>query len=223
MIKTITIILSLLCSQIVVGAERYVSGIPVPLRAEPDTSSRQILQMLSAGERVSLNNKSKNGFTLVTTASGTQGWIPGRYLTKRPSISSTAKTLPTKNSQQQMQMELENSRLKKRITSIQQEKNILESEIRKLKESSQRANQKVDTIRDASENALEMENQNHLLRDQVRVQKQKLEALQQENEALQDRKDRDWFMVGALVAFLALLTGFFLSRVRNSNIRRGSL
>ncbi|MBC8518950.1 MAG: TIGR04211 family SH3 domain-containing protein [Gammaproteobacteria bacterium] len=218
MIKIVTIIFTLLLSQMASGAERYLSGIPVPLRAEPDRSSR-LLQLLPAGEYVSLGNESKNGFTLITTNSGVRGWVTSRYLTKRSPLPATAKSSQIESNQKQMKIKLENSRLKTRITSIQQEKRILESEIQKLKESSHRANQEVDTIRDISESALEMENENHLLRDQVRVQKRDLEALQQENKALQDRKDRDWFLVGSMVSILALLIGFSISRMRGGNNR----
>ena len=198
------------------AAEWYIAGAPIPLRAEPDPSNRQILQLLSAGDSVTLSNKSRNGFSLVTTPSGGKGWIPSRYLTNKPlqpSLSSNP------SGKQQVQIELENSRLKSRISSIRQEKQILEAETQKLREQFRKANQELSAIRNASGNVLELENQHYLLKDQVRVQKRDLEALQQENEALQDRKDRDWFLVGALVAFLALLTGFFLSRMRNSNIR----
>ncbi len=201
------------------AAEWYVAGAPIPLRAEPDPSNRQILQLLSAGDRVTLNNKSRNGFSLVTTPSGGKGWIPSRYLTNKP-LQSPAST--PSSGKERVQIELENSRLKSQISSIRQERQILESETQKLREQFRKANQELSAIRSASGNVLELENQHHLLKDQVRVQKRDLEALQQENEALQDRKDRDWFLVGALVAFLALLTGFFLSRLRNGNIRNRS-
>ncbi len=198
------------------GAEWYVAGAPIPLRAEPDPSNRQILQLLSAGDPVTLSNKSRDGFSLVTTPSGSKGWIPSRYLTNKPLQPSTSAPFGGKA---RLQIELENSRLKSRISSIQQEKQILESETQKLRTQFRKANQELSAIRSASGNVLELENQNYLLKDQVRVQKRELEVLQQENEALQDRKDRDWFLVGALVAFLALVTGFFLSRVRSNNIR----
>lgn len=222
--RTPTIALALLLAAQLAGAvDSYISGIPIPLRAEPDPSNRKILQLLTAGEKVSLSNKNKNEFTLITTSSGTRGWIPSRYLTKTPPLTVAAEK--QSNGKRQVKVELENSRLKSTVASIKQEKQILEDEIQMLNESARKANQEVKAIRGASGNALELENQNYVLKDQVRIQKRNLEALQQENEALQDRKDRDWFLVGALVAFLALLTGFFLSRMRgrNSNIRRRSL
>ncbi len=227
--RTLLLILALLpITHGASAAERYISGIPIPLRAEPDSSNRQIIQLLSVGDSVSLNNSSKNGFSSVTTTAGKRGWIPSRYLSKTPPLTSTAGSQPVNgraaaDNQKQVQIKLENSRLKSRVASIKQEKQILESEIQKLKEVARKATQEVEAIRGVSGNALELENQNHVLRDQVRVQKRELDALQQENGALQDRKDRDWFLVGVLVTFLALLTGFLLSRVRSSNVRRGPL
>lgn len=196
------------------AAQRYVAGIPIPLRAEPDSANRKILQLLPVGEQVKLGKGKKNGFTQITTQSGISGWIPTRYLSEKSPI-----TAGEGSAQKQVQYELEINRLKSTISSMQQEKQIMEAESQQLKENIHRANLEVNTIRDVSSSALELEQQNEKLRNQLRSQQRELEILQQENLALQDRKGRDAFMVGALVVLFSLFSGFFLARLRSGGSR----
>ncbi len=196
------------------AAERYVAGIPIPLRAAPDATNRQILQLLPVGEQVKLGKEKKNGFSKIITHSGTEGWIPTRYLSEKSPV-----TTSKEGTQKQVQYELEINRLKSTISSMQQERQILETEAQKLKENIHRANLEVNTIRDVSSNALELEQQNEALHNQLRTQKRELEVLSQENAALQDRRERDWFMTGASVVLLSLFSGFFLARLRKGNHR----
>ncbi|MBT3196754.1 MAG: TIGR04211 family SH3 domain-containing protein, partial [Gammaproteobacteria bacterium] len=124
--------------------------------------------------------------------------------------------------QKQVKYELEINRLKGTISSIQQERQIIEAEVQKLKEHIRRANLEVTTIRGVSSNALELEKENTRLRGERRTEQRKLEVLQQENVALQDRKERNWFLMGALVVLFSLLSGFFLSRLRGGGKRNHS-
>lgn len=198
------------------AADRFVSGIPIPLRAEPDSANRKILQLLPVGTEVKISNKQQNGFRQATSPSGITGWIPSRYLSKESPF--PTKQIASKGAQR-VELELENSRLKGIINSLQQEKQILEAEAQELRERTNRATQEASTIRSASANALEIDGENHRLRERARTQKRDLEVLQQENEALQDRKERDWFLVGTLVVLLSLFSGFFLARLRGGSSR----
>ncbi len=211
------LILLLLTTSLAEAAERYVAGIPIPLRAEPDSANRKILQLLPVGEKVKLGKQKKNGFTEITTASGINGWIPTRYLSEKSPVAAGKG-----GAERQVQYELEINKLKSTISSMQQEKQIIEAESQKLKENIHRANLEVDTIRDVSSNALELEQQNAELRNRLRSQQRELEMLQQENAALQDRKGRDAFMVGALVVLFSLFSGFFLARLRSGGNRNSN-
>jgi len=212
---TITLLLTLSVTE-AEAANRFVSGIPIPLRAEPDSANRKILQLLPVGTEIKISNKQKNGFHQATSPSGTTGWIPTRYLSKESPF--PARDKPA-NGEKRVELELENSRLKGTINSLQQEKQLIEAEVQKLKEQTRRANQEATTIRNVSASALELDDENHHLREQARTQKRDLEVLQQENEALQDRKERDWFLVGTLVVLLSLFSGFFLARLRSGSSR----
>ncbi len=200
------------------AAERFVAGIPIPLRAEADSTNRKILQLLPVGEKVTIGEKRQNGFTQITTDSGITGWIPTRYLSETPPIAPGSSSA----AQKQVQYELEINRLKSTVSSMQQERQILEAETQKLKESIHRAYQEVDTIRDVSSSALELEQQNTNLQNQLRTQRRQLEVLEQENAALRDRKERDWFMVGTLVTTLSIFSGFYLARSRRAQQRNTS-
>lgn len=207
----------LLATSAAEAAERFVSGIPIPLRAEPDAANRKILQLLPVGESVKLGKEKRNSFTQVTTQSGISGWIPTRYLSEKSPVSGGRGS-----TEKRVQYELEINRLKSTISSMQQEKQIIEAESQKLKENIHRANLEVNTIRDVSSSALELEQQSAQLRNQLRTQRRELEILQQENLALQERKGRDSFMVGALVVLFSLFSGFFLARLRGGGSSRNS-
>lgn len=215
--STLLLTTLLLLPSLVVAAERFISGIPIPLRAEPDSANRKILQLLPVGESVKLGKEKKNGFSQVTTQSGINGWIPSRYLTDNSPIAAGKG-----GTQKQVQYELEINRLKSTISSMQQEKQIIEAETQKLKENIHRANLEADTIRDVSSSALALEQQNEQLHNQLRSQQHELELLQQENAALQDRKGRNFFMVGALVVLFSLFSGFFLARLRAGGNRNSN-
>lgn len=216
--RPLPLLLTLLLFSLATEAtERYVNGIPIPLRAEPDSANRKILQLLPVGEKVILGKGKENGFSQITTQSGINGWIPTRYLSDSSPLASG-----TEGVQKQVQYELEITRLKSTISSMQQEKQIMEAESQKLKENIRRANLEVNTIRDVSSSALELEQQNATLRNQLRSQQRELDILEQENAALQDRKGRDAFMVGALVVLFSLFSGFFLARLRNGASRNSN-
>ncbi|HIJ24486.1 MAG: TIGR04211 family SH3 domain-containing protein [Gammaproteobacteria bacterium] len=214
-IRLLSIFLLLLCSSLSQAAERYITGIPIPLRAEPDSANRQILQLLPVGEKVKLGKSQKNNFQRVTTQSGIQGWIPNRYLSETSPIVSADSGTPGAP-QKRVQYELEINRLNGIVSSMQQEKQIIESELQKLQEQVRRANIEVNTIRDVNASSIELENQNSLMRGALRTEKRKLAVLEQENVALQERKERDWFLLGALLVMVSLLSGFFLARVRST-------
>ncbi len=208
----------LLCTLLVHANERYVTGIPIPLRAEPDSTNRQILQLLPVGEQVTLGKEEKrNSFSQVVTQSGISGWIPTRYLSEQSPLSSGKES-----GQLQVKYELEINRLNNTISSMQQEKQIIEAEAQKLKENIQRANQEVNTIRDVSSSAIELEQQNQQLHNQVRSLKREQEILRQENLSLRDRKERDFFMLASLVVLFSLFSGFFLARLRSGGNRNSN-
>ncbi len=196
--------------------ERYVTGIPVPLSVKPERASRKNLQLIPAGDQVTLTSaKSRNGFVQIITASGITGWLPERYLSKQP-LHSFPSNQAKEMQQNRLQLELENSRLKKQLGSTKQEKSVLESELKEAAEHNRRQKQKLQSVRYANADALKTQTANHALRDRIRAQQRELEGFRQENNALKDRKERDWFLTGGGVAVIGILIGMLLSRSQST-------
>ncbi len=215
------ILLGLVTTSPLTAAERYITGIPIPLRAEPDPANRKILQLLPIGEAVIVEKEVQEGFARVTTHSGISGWIPTRYLSDTSPLVKGG----SGDTQKLVQCELEVTSQKNTIRSLQQERSLLETDMERLKTSMQRANKEASSIRDVSSEALGLQQQNETLQTQVQRQIREIEMLQQEITTLRQRKERDWFIVGALVALTMLVVGFLLARSRrgNNHDRRGTL
>ena len=72
----------------------------------------------------------------------------------------------------------------------------------------------LDHIRKTAASAIAIESENkRLANDRVRLETE-LQAEQQENISLKDRRDREWFVRGAAVVIIGILIGLILPKVR---------
>ncbi|MBT3348609.1 MAG: TIGR04211 family SH3 domain-containing protein [Thiotrichales bacterium] len=195
-------------------SSKYISGVPIPLRDKPDPKNSKIVQLLKVGETVTLTEKSEGMFSYITTKSNLSGWIPKRYLTSTSPFPE-AISAPEDNSGNRaldIKGALELERVKGENSAMQQEMRVLNAKIRDLIESSRLSVKEIEAIREISKDALKNKERDTKLQNKIRAQDRELKTLTQENIALQDRKDRDWFMSGSFVVIISLLTGFYLSK-----------
>ena len=179
---------------------RYVSDqMEITLRSGK-SSKNEILRLLPSGTALTvLENDKQTGYSRVRTSGGKEGWVLNRYLMNTPSARVRLAAVEKKLAQLQ-------SSLKEKI-SIEKERDQLNSQ-------NVRLNKQLAEIRRVSANAVKISEENETLRTASIEIQHKLQMLEQENDSLQDRSYRNWFMTGAAVVIVSMLFGIVLTRIR---------
>jgi SH3 domain protein len=190
---------------------RYVSdSLEITMRSGKG-NSYSITRMLDSGTPVEVLEVDKDeGYTRVRTKSGKEGWVLSRYLMKTPAardrLASAEKNLA--------EIELEKRKLETAMAALTEEKNKLAAELETLTGQNRKAGQELAEIKRTASSALAIDAENKDLKSRVVTLERDLQTVQQENEGLRDRSDRDWFMVGAGVVLLGILIGLIIPRIR---------
>ena len=195
---------------------RYITDqFEITLRTGASTQNT-IIKMLGSGAAVELLELDANsGYSRVRTADGVEGWVITRYLMEAPSA--RAQLAAARN---QVAAAKEQVRtFSQQIETLNREKSELETGKNQLQTELQAANQELARIRRTSSKAMEIDEERQQLKKYVRTLERDLQTMRTENEELKDRSARDWFMVGAGVLLLGILTGAILARMRSR--RRG--
>ena len=202
---------SLLVSEVWAQTTHYVSDqVEIPLRAGTSTRFR-IVRMLPSGTAVTLiSNDDDNGYAEVQTINGTQGWILSRYLLTEP---------VARDQLQQMQqnftpLQTENQQLRQQLQTLQDNINDLEANLLQSNKEGQRLNQDLTQIRKTAANAIAIDERNQSLEQQMVELERELQIVQQENRALSDNSNQNWFIRGAGVLFFGLILGVIIPRLR---------
>ena len=182
----------------------------VMLRTGPSTSNA-IERMLPSGTALEVVERDEaTGYSRVRTRAGTEGWVLTRYLMSEPSareqLATLTRRLTNANqegsslSSQLLAVQGEHDQAKRRITTLENEKRLLEQELAEIKRT--------------AANVLSINSQNKELRDQLENAEIETATLQQQNRELRSQTTRYWFMAGALVLVVGMILGIWLPRIR---------
>ncbi len=213
---TLPILLWLICldfflPMLVQAETRYVTDkFEITLRSGP-SGSHTIQRMVKTGTMLEeLTRDPNNGYSKVRTIGGTEGWVLSRYLMKEPAarvqlenLSGQLTNTTTKGNNIRSQVDAIKHKLNdaaKRVATLEHEKEKLEKELIEIKQ--------------AAANTLAIDNQNKELRQRLVETESQKNTLLQENYLLNSRKERDWFVAGALVLFAGMIVGFIITRIR---------
>ena len=187
----------------------------VMMRSGKGTNQRIIEQLKSGTRLEALEEDSAAGFTRVRTRSGKEGWVLSRYVQAVP----TAKLrLPTLN-QQLQRAEEQSKELQQQVATLREEKQRLQSQLSALQSDNRSLEGNLERITRLSSDTIEIDSQNKQLRQRLVDAELELETLQADNARLDNRANREWFLVGGAVLTLGLLLGLILPRI---NWRRKS-
>jgi SH3 domain protein len=167
--------------------------------------------MLPSGTALEVfESDAKSGYTRVRTPSGKEGWILTRYLMDLPSARARLSRAETRLSAAEQQL----NKIKEESKVLSTQKNELGSERKNLNDQNVKLSRELARIKQISANAIQMSSENQRLKKQMAENDREIQFLQQENASLQDRSNRDWFMVGALVVVASMIFGILLTRIR---------
>ena len=190
---------------------RYVSDdLAITLRTGQSTQ-HQILRMITSGTPLDvLETNEDTGYSRVRTPQGVEGWALTRYLMNHPGAQDQLA-----NAQKKLaRLEEENKNLQAKLNEVSGDKSSLAKEKGGLLTEKDKLQTELDHIRKTAASAIAIESENkRLANDRVRLETE-LQAEQQENISLKDRRDREWFVRGAAVVIIGILIGLILPKVR---------
>ena len=209
--KRFFLILALCCSAAGATGEsvRYVQDfIKVPLRTGQSLENK-IVRMLPSGTRVELLETGDKGYSRVRTGQGVEGWILSRYLMEQPSARDRLERVERDLAQQSEV----NARLNRQIGTLKAHEAEIELSNRELEENNQQLSEELAGIRRTASRALQIEEENGRLREELSRRKEELDDLLRQNATLRERTRRDWFLAGAGVALGGLVLGLIIPRI----------
>lgn len=178
----------------------YVTDkLEVQMRAGQGTQHK-IVKLLASGMALTLLDENrKTGYSLVKLDSGEQGWVLTRYLSLEP---------PARGLLDGAQEEIR--KLKAELVALRggQESADPSSQRAEI----ERLNTELIAIRQASANALQIQQERDRLQERVIDLERDLETVRREKSAL-DGDSQDWFLIGAGVLFAGILLGILLPRL----------
>ncbi len=193
--------------------QRYISDeLELPMRSGASTQFR-IIRMLPSGTPVRLvDTDPASGYSRIRTEDGTLGFVHTRYLSTTPSL---AQRLEETEAELEKFLS-ENEHLQERLATISQ----LEQQVQTLQAENQRLSNELNHLRTVSANAVTLDERNQVLEEQVIGLERTLQLERQENAALSDRRNQDWFVRGAGVLLVGLIAGLVLPRLRSRRSSR---
>jgi SH3 domain protein len=194
----------------VASEQAYVSDqLEIQFRSGPSIQNK-ILRMLKSGTPVEvLEVQESTGYSYVALASGEEGWILSRYLTRHPIASSLLEASSSK-----MTETLDsNKNLKAENQGLKIERDSLDKSAKELHEEVSRLSSELTTIRQASASVIQIQNDRDSLQKKNIELENKLQTLQREKQALDSSTQQNWFMIGSGVLGGGILLGILLPRL----------
>ena len=194
-----------------IGQTRYVSDqLVITVRSGPSTDNT-IMANLRSGDAVDvLQDDGETGYTRVRAENGTEGWVLSRYLAAIPI--SQDRLVITERDLAEAQVRI--AMLESSVATLTEE--LVVTGQRRAEAETANAALTIDfaDIREASQNVLSVRDDNENLRRSLNARNGEVDQLRIENELLDSRSTRDWFLAGAGVLFAGIVVGLVAPRLR---------
>ena len=194
------------------GNDAWISDqFDVVLRTEKKITPQNFIAVLLTGAKVTiLEQDEESDYTRVRTSDGKEGWLLARFLISSPTA---RQQLP------QVQTRLANSEergreLQARIRELEQGRRELQTQLGKTESSSRGLQEQLDEIREMSTDAIQLDDQNKRLKQQLIDNERHIDDIESENRRLLARSNREWFIVGAAVVTFGIILGLIIPRMR---------
>jgi SH3 domain protein len=198
-------------SQPAYAESRWISDqFEVTMRRGKGTN-QGIVRVLRTGTEVELLEVDEEAeYSLVRTSGGTEGWVLNRFLMSEPTAREQLVTA-------RQQLAAANSRiaeLDQSLAELRQQGEVLASQLASAENSGADVQRELARVQDVSANALEIDDQNKLLKQRLIDGDRRVAELENEVQRLGSRATREWFIVGAGVLLFGLILGLIVPRMR---------
>lgn len=193
-------------------AEKYYASdqVEVLLRTGP-SHQHAIVRMLKSGAALEVLERDRNkGYSRVRTTGGTEGWVLTRHLMAEPSARELLEKLSSHFSGAGNRPENPGAQ----ADLIRHEYDMLTQRAMTLEKDNKQLATDLSDIKQMAANAVQLNNQNQEMREQITDLRTKFGKLEQENQVLSKQIERDWFYAGALVLFAGLFLGLVIPRIQ---------
>lgn len=189
----------------------------ISMRDGPGNQYKQIKTLKSGSILNKLEVSDDEKYIKVSTQDGVEGWIQTQYLVDTPIAAlllerAEASIDTLKNKTGTLTTDLKDTKTKLRDISRDHEK---------LKAAHDKLDKEYQRIQKISKQPIAMADENDQLRSQNVSMEKEMVRLKQEVQVLQDRTDREWFMIGGgvlgLGVALGLILPMFSRRKKNSS------
>ncbi|MDH5547383.1 MAG: TIGR04211 family SH3 domain-containing protein [Gammaproteobacteria bacterium] len=199
----------ILCSPLMAATSYVSDDFEITLRSEKG-SGKKILKMLATGTPLEvLERDDEEGYALVRTSSGTEGWVLTRYLSAQP----VAKTRLEAATDRMQKMRTEIKELKDQVDELKSSNANLEKSSTKLSKNEEKLQKEIETIKKVSSDQLALYEENQQLKSELLTLRRDIQNVQQEKIRLEDDSAKDWFLIGAGVCIAGIIGGLVMPNV----------
>lgn len=182
----------------------------VMLRTGPSTSNAIQLMVSSGTQLEVLELDDETGYSKVRTGGGTEGWVLSRYLMSEPPAREQLESLTNRLTNANAR----GTSMSSQLNAIKGEYDSATRQIRALQRDNERLGSELAEIKQTSANVLAIDSRNKELQQQLTDAEIRVSILEQENQELNRRQTRYWFLSGALVLTVGIILGLWLPRIR---------
>jgi SH3 domain protein len=192
------------------AATRYITDeFEVTMRSGTSTSN-EIIQLLKSGEAVTILEEEVDNYSLVENESGKKGYVLNRYLVDEPSSKYQLEQLQVRSTEQQETNALLQSEIQKLQAGLESE----QTDNVSLENALLTTETELARVKEAAQNTLSIVDKNEQLESSVKKLTQNNSILNEENSALRDNSNMDWFIRGAGISLIAFVLGIIITRIR---------
>jgi len=201
----------MLVAAMAAGQTLYVSDqLVITVRTGPSTENAIIGNLVSGDPVVVLENDSDSGYARVRTENDTDGWVLSRYLAEFP-IAQDRLVIADRDL---AEAEVTIAALETSVAALADDLAVATRRLGEAETATSLLTTDLADIREASENVLSVRDQNESLRRRLNERDEAVELLAVENDRLQSRSTRDWFIAGAGVLLAGIVVGLIVPRLR---------
>lgn len=174
------------------------------------STSNNIIQLLKSGEAVTILEDEVDNYSLIESSTGKKGYVLIRYLTDSPSSKFQLEKIKLKSVEQQNTNALLQSEIQKLQVDLESER----SNGTRLDNALLATENELSMVKEAAADTLGIVDKNKQLQAIVKDLTNSNSILSEENKALKDNSNMDWFIRGAGVSLIAFVLGIIITRIR---------
>lgn len=171
----------------------------------------RILRFIPSGTPVEvLETSDEDGFTLVRTSEGTEGWVQTDKLSDQPGAAARLESAQ----RQLAKLRSETSAQREKLAELETALEARAREVAGLEAQVASQGEQLDEARALAAEPLLLAEDNSRLTAELDQAVRRVASLEEENASLRSRSLKEWFLVGAAVSLGSLFLGILMTRIR---------